>query len=474
MTRTTRLNRRRRLAAVTAGTAGLALLVGACGSSGSDDGDGGGNTAGDVTADLDCAAYEDYGDLDGKTVTVYTSIVDTELEQQIESYRPFEECTGATVEAEGSKEFEAQLPVRIQSGNVPDIAYVPQPGFLKSLVADYPDAVKPVGDLASEYVDANFTEAWRDYGTVDGTLYGTPLGANVKSFVWYSPSAFADAGYEVPETYEDLVALSDQIVADNEGDPDIKPWCAGIGSGDATGWPATDWLEDVLLRTAGPDVYDQWVNHDIPFNDPQVAEALGTVGEILKNPDYVNGGLGDVSSIATTEFTEGGYPIVDQLCYMHRQASFYQANWTTLDPDLSVAEDGDVFAFYFPAPEAEEQKPVLGGGEFVVPFADRPEVQAFQAYLTSPEWSNAKATATPQGWISANKGLDKSLLQSPIDQLSVDLLTDDSYVFRFDGSDQMPGAVGAGSFWSEMTEWIASDKSDEDVLDAIEASWPAS
>jgi len=418
MARSTLSIKRRALAAV-AGGASLAIVLTAC--SGSGDGGDAGDTE---AATADCSAYEEYGDLSGKTVSVYTTIVDTEAEQQQESYKPFEDCTGATIKYEGSKEFEAQLPIRIQSGSAPDIAYIPQPGFLKSLVQDYPDAILPVGDAASANVDEFYTESWRDYGTVDGTLYATPLGANVKSFVWYSPAMFEDAGYEIPTTWDELIALSDQIVEDNP-DGEIKPWCAGIGSGEATGWPATDWMEDVVLRTAGPDVYDQWVNHEIPFNDPQIADALATVGTVLKNDEYVNGGI------------------------------------------------GDVFAFYFPGNDTEA-KPVLGGGEFVVSFADRPEVQAFQAFLTSPEWSNAKATATPQGWISANKELDKSLLQSPIDQLSYGLLTDDSYVFRFDGSDMMPAAVGAGSFWTEMTEWIASDKSDTAVLDAIEASWPTS
>ena len=157
-------------------------------------------------------------------------------------------------------------------------------------------------------------------------------------------------------------------------------------------------------------------------------------------------------------------------CFLHRAANFYQANW---DEGLTVAEDGDVYAFYLPG-ESADDKPLLGGGEFVTAFADRPEVQAFQAYLSSPEWANAKAEATGQGWLSANSGLDPELLQSPIDKLSFDLLTDDSYTFRFDGSDQMPGAVGADAFWKQMTAWIAEDQSDAETLDNIEAAWPAS
>lgn len=415
----------------------------------------------------DCAAFEQYGDLTGKSVSVYTSIVDPESKQQTDSYIPFEECTGAEIKYEGSREFEAQLPVRLTAGNPPDIAYIPQPGFLASLVADFPDQVvaapQTVIDNASEY----YTEDWVNYGSVDGVLYATPLGANVKSFVWYSPGDFADAGYEIPTTWDDLMALTDQIVADH---PDSKPWCAGIESGPATGWPATDWLEDTVLRSAGVDVYDQWISHEIPFNDPEIVKALGMAGDILKNPDYVNGGLGNVQSIATAPWNESGNGIPDGTCWLHRAANFYQANW---DEGVEVGEDGDVYAFYLPSVSADE-KPLLGGGEFVTAFSDRNEVQQFQAYLASPEWANEKARVTGQGWISANKGLDGSLLQSPIDKLSFDLLTDDSYTFRFDGSDLMPGAVGAGSFWTEMTSWVASDKSDQAVLDAIEKSWPNS
>jgi len=453
--------RRRSYLAAAAAGASLALVLTAC--SGGDD-EGGGD---DAASDVDCTAFEQYGDLEGKTISVYTSIVEPESVQQTDSYIPFEECTGAEIEYEGSREFEAQLPVRLQAGNPPDIAYVPQPGFLASMVADYPDAVVPAPQAVIDNANEYYTEGWVDYGTVDGTLYATPLGANVKSFVWYSPQAFEENGYEIPTTWDDLIALTDQIKDDF---PDAKPWCAGIESGDATGWPATDWLEDVMLRTAGADVYDQWVNHEIPFNDPQVLSALETVGGILKNPDYVNGGLGDVQSIATVAWNESANAIPDQLCFLHRAANFYQANW---DESLTVAEDGDVYAFYLPG-ESADDKPLLGGGEFVTAFADRPEVQAFQAYLSSPEWANAKAEVTGQGWLSANSGLDPELLQSPIDKLSFDLLTDDSYTFRFDGSDQMPGAVGADAFWKQMTAWIGEDQSDQETLDNIEAAWPAS
>ena len=463
-----RTRRSRGFFATAAGGAILALTLAACTAPPEDDdGTAGGDTDDGGEMAEGCEGFEDYGDLSGTTVTVYTSITSPEDQPHINSYVEFERCTGATIEYEGSREFEAQLPVRIQAGNPPDIAYIPQPGLLQTLVRDFPDAVVPVGELAEGYVDQYYDPSWKAYGSVDDTYYATPLGANVKSFVWYSPSAFADAGYEIPETWDALIELSDQIVADGG-----TPWCAGIESGEATGWPATDWLEDVMLRTAGPDVYDQWVNHEIPFDDPQVADALETVGSILKNPDYVNAGYGGVQSIASTPFTDAGFPILDGECWMHRQASFYAANWTEYQEDAVVGEDGDVFAFYFPAMSPDE-RPVLGGGEFTTAFAERPEVQAFQAFLVSPEWVNAKIPEHPGGgWVSANNAQDLELYASPIDRLSAEILADENATFRFDASDLMPGEVGASSFWTEMTNWIANDKADAEVLAAIEASWP--
>lgn len=465
---TIRISARRRTLAVVASGAALALTLTACadtggGDGGTGDGDGGDDAAG---FEIDCAPYEEFGDLDGTTVTVYTTIVDPEGATQQASYDPFEECTGVTIEYEASREMEAQLPVRVQAGNPPDIAILPQPGLLNTLVTQY-DAVLPAPEQVEANVDEGWHESWKGYGTVDGTFYAAPLGSNVKSFVWYSPAAFEEGGYEVPETWDDLLALTQQIVDDTGGE--IKPWCAGVESGDATGWPATDWIEDVVLRTAGVDVYDQWYKHEIPFNDPQIIAAFDAAGEILKNPDYVNGGLGGVDSIATTPWTDAGYPILDGNCYLHRAANFYQTQWPE---GTTVAEDGDVFAFYLPA-ETTDEKPTLVAGEFIGAFTDRPEVQAFQTYLSSSDWANAKAAATPNGgWVSANYGLDPELLATDFDKASAAVLADPATVARFDGSDLMPSEVGAGTFWAGMTEWFARDLSSQEVADQIENSWP--
>jgi alpha-glucoside transport system substrate-binding protein len=440
-----------------AGTAavGLTLGLGACGSGDDKSGDDSTSSA----AAIDCAQFSSFGDLKGKTVTIYTGIVTPEDKPQIDSYKPFEQCTGVTVKYEADKAFETQILVRAKAGNPPDIAFVPQPGLLKQLVATGKAVEAP--KQTSDNADKFFGKDWKAYGTVDNKFYAAPLGANVKSLVWYSPSEFKDSGYAIPTTLDELKALSDKMVADGK-----KPWCAGISSGEATGWPITDWMEDFMLRLSGPDKYDAWVKHSIPFNGPEATAALDGVGAYLKNDKYVNGGYGDVKSIASTTFQDGGLPIVDGQCEMHRQANFYAANW---EKGTKVAEDGDVFAFYLPGTDATT-KPVLGGGEFVLAFANRPEVQAFQTYLSTDTWANAKAKIS-QGWVSANKGLDVNNLSSPIDKLSAQILQDPKAVFRFDGSDQMPAAVGSNAFWKQSTQWITGQDT-KTTLDNIEKAWP--
>ncbi len=439
---------------------GLSFVLAACG--GDDDNGGDADAAGG--GDVDCADFEQYtdtyGDIEGTTVTIYSTITPPEDQSHIDSYVGFEECTGVDVKYESSDEFEAQLQVRIQGGNPPDIAYLPQPGLLQTIVRDS-GAPVPAPEGVEANVDEYFSPDWKEYGTVDGTFYAAPVGSNVKSFVWYSPTAFEANGYEIPETWDDLVALSDEIV-DNGG----VPWCQGIASGDATGWPATDFIEDILLRTAGPEVYDQWYTHEIPFNDPQIVDAVNQAGEILKNPDYVNGGFGDVSSIATTDVNQAGLPILQEQCYLHRAASFYAPNWPE---GTDIAEDGDVYAFYLPPINEEHGNPVLGAGEFAVAFDDRPEVQAFQDYVSSVEWADLKASLG--GWVSANNAVDLNNYQDPISRLSAELLQDEEAVFRFDASDLMPGDVGAGSFWTGMVDWITGAET-EDVLTQIENTWP--
>jgi alpha-glucoside transport system substrate-binding protein len=471
-------------AVVAAGT----LALTACSSSGNGSGGNtGGNTGGNspvptgvpdpgqqpktqvkaTTMTGDCAQFGKYGSHPGTTVTIYTSITSPEIDYHINSVKPFEKCTGITIKYQPSKEFEAALKTKVQGGNAPDLAIFPQPGLLQTFAAAK-NGLKQATDALTTEAEKNWSPTWVGYGTVDGLYFAAPLGANMKSLIWYSPKYFKQWNYTVPTTWDDMIKLSDKMAADGH-----KPWCVGIESGDATGWPLTDWMEEVMLRKYGPEVYEQWVNHTIPFNDPKVLDVLKTVGSIVKNPKYVNAGIGDVKSIATTAFQAGGLPIETGKCMMHAQANFYAANW---DKGTTVAPDGDVYAFYEPTMSDKFGKVVEVGGEFVGAFSDRPEVEAVQLYLASGEWATAKAklnsAAHTSGWATANQAVDPSVFaNNPIDQLSVKVLTDPNAIAGFDASDRMPSSVGSGSEWVQMTQWILG-QSDETTLDKIEASWP--
>jgi alpha-glucoside transport system substrate-binding protein len=396
-------------------------------------------------------------------VNIYTSIVAQELAGLKTSVQDFNTCTGATISINGDKNFEQQVVVQAKSGNPPDLAFVPQPGLLQALVATG-KAVEAPQQVAAN-VDKYWDKGWKAYGTVNGKFYAAPLGANVKSLVWYSPKMFAAKGYQVPTTWDDMIKLTDKIVADGS----VKPWCAGAESGNATGWPLTDWLEEVVLRQSGPDVYDSWVAGKTKFSSPEISKALATVGSILKNPKYVNAGWGDVKSIATTGFDKAGNPIQAGQCYMMQMANFYASNWQG-KPDISP--NGDIYAFYEPTMGTQFGKPVEVGGEFTLAFNNRPEVQAAQYYLSTAHWANNQSKAIPSR-ISANKGLELSSVAGSINQLCVNILQDPQTVSRFDASDMMPAVVGSGAEWTQLTAWITG-QDDKSTLAAIDAAWPAS
>lgn len=430
---------RRRLAAMATGLS-ISMLAAACGDDGSGDTGGG-----------------DDKPFAGKTVTIFSSIRDVEAERLDAAWASFEAETGIDVKHEGSATFEDDLKLRVDGGNPPDLAFIPQPGLLATLARD--GKVVPLENLKAD-VEANDIGGWVELGTVDGKFYAPPFGANIKSLVWYSPQAFSDAGYEIPTTWQGLLDLSSKIVADGG-----TPWCVGAESGGATGWVLTDWTEDVVLRTAGAETYDKWVAHEIPFNDPAIVSAVNAVGDIVKNDDFV---LGGAESIPSTSFQEAGLPLLDGGCFMHRQASFYGNQFpegTTKGPD------GQVNAFYLPTVDADDPKVMLGGGEVIAAFNAKPEVEAVAKYLTSAAYANERLKAG--NWLTPNKKADISLVTDPLEQQFAKLLVE-SDVFRFDGSDLMPGPVGAGTFWSEMVEWVVDNKSTDDTLAAIEESWPAS
>jgi alpha-glucoside transport system substrate-binding protein len=453
------MKRNARFATAAVGVAALATVAGCSSGSGTTTPSSTGPT---LTGN--CAQYQAYAGHSGSTVTMFGSILSPESDSLNKSWAEFQTCTGITIQYTGSNSFEQDLPVKVNGGNAPNLAIIPQPGLLQQMVATGTVKKPPAGTVANE---ANWNAAWKGYGSVNGAFYAAPMSANMKSLVWYSPTYFKDNGYTVPTTWADMMALSAKMASNMTGT--AKPWCGGIGSGTATGWPATDWLEEVVLGTFGGQVYDDWISHKVKFSDPQIQTAMKTVADWLQNPAWVNGGVGNVQTIATTTFQDAGLPILKNQCGMLQQASFYEAQWPK---GTKVAADGDVFAFKLPAVDSSITNPVEGGGEFVTAFADDPATQSVQNYLSSPQWANSRIKVAP-GWVSANEKVDQSLYTDPVDQLSAKYLADSTATFRFDASDAMPAAVGAGAEWTAMVDWFGSGKSIKDVAAEIDAAWPA-
>jgi alpha-glucoside transport system substrate-binding protein len=405
----------------------------------------------------------DAGTADG-VVTVYGTIENTEAELLEQSWKDWEEENDIDIKYESSKEFEAQIGVRAQGGSAPDLAIFPQPGLLGDLASR--NYIQPAPEGVADNVAEYWSEDWAGYATTGDTLYGAPLMASVKGWVWYSPAEFAANGWEEPETWDELLTLT-QTIADTKGS---APWCAGFGSEAATGWPGTDWVEDLVLRQAGPEVYDQWVANEIPFTDPAIQTALDSVGEILLNPEYVNAGFGGVESINTTPFGDVARVLGDGSCSLHHQASFYDG--FIQDPEngnSTVGPDADIWAFLTPSIEAGGSA-VTGGGEIVGAFSNDADTVKVQEYLSSPEWANSRVKLG--GVLSANSGLDPESAESPILQEAIKILQDPETTFRFDASDLMPGAVGSAAFFTGIVDWINGKPSDE-VLSQIEAAWPS-
>ncbi|MFG6096645.1 carbohydrate ABC transporter substrate-binding protein [Leptolyngbyaceae cyanobacterium CCMR0082] len=387
------------------------------------------------------------------TLVILGSLTGVGQEIVEEAFAPFTAETGIEVVYEGTDAFSTVLPIRVAGGDVPDLAIFPQPGLMRDLARE--GALTPLNDIVElPALTAAFGPDWVDLGTVDEQVYGLWMRSDPKSLVWYNPDAFEAAGYNIPQSWDELIGLTERIAADGK-----TPWCFGLESGEATGWVGTDWVEDILLRTAGTEVYDQWVAHEIPFNSPPVKEAFQMFGDIVRNDRYVRGGV--VGAISTP-FGDAPAPMFDQPpgCYLHRQASFI----TDFLPD-TVEPGKDTRVFLLPGDGP--QSPLLTGGLVIAITNNSPAAQAAINYLTTVTPHESWAA---RGYISPHQEVDLAIYPNDGVRQMAAVLTQ-AETIRFDGSDLMPAAVGTGTFWAEMVNYISGTDVDT-VLSAIDASWP--
>ncbi|MFA5571070.1 MAG: ABC transporter substrate-binding protein [Sphaerochaetaceae bacterium] len=397
------------------------------------------------------------GAKDQKTVHVFGAFVDEEAHRFEEAIKPFEQRTGIKVVYEGSKDFETLISVRVEGGNAPDIAGLPQPGLMATFASQ--GKLVPMWASLEHLVDTNYAPVWKDLGSYNGQAFGVFHRVNAKSFVWYPKKAWEREGYQVPKTWNEMLSLMDRMVANGH-----TPWAIGIEAGGATGWVGTDWIEDIMLRTAGPDVYDKWVSNELPFNAPEVQHAFDILAEIWLNPKYVYGGK---NTILTSSFGDSQRPMFDTppKAWMHRQGNFITGFFPDRIQD-NLEEEVGVFAL--PAIDPSFGIPVLGGGDQFVVFNDRPEVREFMEFLAT--WDSGKIWAAEGGALFPYLDQDLNAYPNAIERSLAEALVD-AQVFRFDASDLMPAQVGAGSFWTGIVDWV-NGKPVKQMLDEVQRSWP--
>jgi len=412
------------------------------------------------------SALGDLGNFEGETITVASSWQGKDEENVMAVISCFEKATGATVKHSGSADFTSLVVADMRSGNAPNIAVFPQPGLAADMAKE--GLLVPLGDDKAAWMTENYGagSSWAALGTYadpngKDEFYGFAYKMDVKSLVWFSPEQFDDNGYEIPTTMEGLIELSDQMVADGN-----TPWCIGVESGGATGWTATDWMEDLMLRTASPEAYDQWVSNELPFNSPEVINAMNVYGDFSRNDDYVAGGA---AAVATTFFGDApkGLFTSPASCMMHRQASFIPAFFPKKGEEVA---NGEADFFYFPPyASADLGNPVLGAGTLWTMTKESPATRAFFEYLT--EASAHEAYMSLGGFLTAHKSVDASAYQTDALRKQGEILSN-ATTFRFDASDLMPGAIGAGAFWTEMTAF-ANGQDAQTTADNIQSAWDA-
>ena len=384
----------------------------------------------------------------------------------------FATATGIAVQVDSiGSSHETVLKTRIDGGSPPDMAVLAQPTGVLAYAADG-KLIDVATFMDPAKLNADFPST---IGLISegGSIWGVPTKADVKSMIWYPIKAFEAKGYAVPTTWDELVALADQIVADGSG----FPFCASAGGpGTATGWQLTDWVEEVLLKTEDPQVTADWISHDIPFTDPRIKAAFDRVGGLLFKDGYVEGGG---PAIVNNPMTEVMDPMFNQDtaapgCWMQKIPVWYGPDFF---PDKRVSGGDskyvvgtDIGIFPFPT-ISEEFRGAEGSADAIMVLADRPEVRAFVEFLATPEglknWITGTGVLspnvnTPAEWYADNYKL----------KVANDIATGATAI-GFDASDLMPPAVGQGSFWTEISAWANANGANTDAtLQAIDDSWP--
>lgn len=424
----------------------LSCALIACGDDGDDESNGSGSSpaAGGATVAGGSGRI-------GGSVTVLGTWGGDEQASFMAMVKPFEDQTGVKVNYEGTRDLNAVLTARVEGGNPPDLAGLPGPGQM----AQFARAGKlidlgPVLDQAA--LKDQYSEDWLKLAQVDGKQTGIFIKAAVKGPIWYNPQALQQAGGSVPKTFDDLMALSEKLAASG-----TTPWCIGMESGAASGWPGTDWLENIVLRQAGPDAYDRWHRGELKWTSPEIKTAWQTWGRIVGNEKMVFGGK---QAMLATAFGEAGNPMFSNppRCYLHHQGSFITDFFVKANPSLKPVDNFNFFMF--PTINEQYAGSLVGAGDLFGMFKDTPQARALIKYLTTPE---AQSIWVKRGGaLSPNKKVTMESYPDPLARQQAEALTSARSV-RFDASDLMPDAMNQ-AFFRAVLEFIQNPGNLDSIL----------
>lgn len=427
---------------VTRGTAaaGALLLLAACGGGGDEGGSGGGQN------ETTTGGPED---ISGETVSFIGSWSGDEQDSFRAMVAPWEEETGATVEYTGTRDLSQQLTTGIASGNLPDVAGLPGPGPMQDWYDQ--DALQPLDFVDFDAYQSATPSGFADLGKADDdTLVGVFTKAAVKGLIFFNTDVWTG---EAPATWDDLNSQAAGLATG-----DTRQWCIGLESGATSGWPGTDWIEDIVLRQAGPDAYDQWVAGELKWSSDEIKSAFETFGDALENS------YGGSDYIVNTAFGGAANPMFADPpgCLLHHQASFIT--------DFFVNEAGataEQFDF-FPFPDIDPQFSggVVGGGDLIGVFNDTPAARSLVEYLLTPEAQ--QVWVERGGFISANSGVPLDAYPDETSRRSAEILQN-AETFRFDASDAMPAAM-TDAFNRAMVAFAQNPGDLDSILSGLDES----
>jgi alpha-glucoside transport system substrate-binding protein len=361
-----------------------------------------------------------------------------------------------------SPNFDDLIKTRVQGNQLPDIGLFTHPRTLAPIARSGKLAdLSTIVDLAG--LKKTMAPGTLEAGQVDGTQYGVMVDATITGLVYHAKKGPQASTFpRPPQTFDELLTLSKQIAAGG-----ATPWCVGTEQGSDAGGAAADWLENVMLAEYGVDVYQQWVNHEIPFDDPRVVAVTDKIEQLLLADGMTHGGR---ESFAADAPGSGGRALFDDDpgCYLYRQSNAF-VDPGVLPDAIAGNLDSDVGVFPFPG-TTTGPKPILGGGAMVTLFSRRnAAAQKVVQYMASQQFQEK---LTPTGWyLSPRRDVDPGSYPNETTRTVAGLVTGAAQ-FVVDGSDQMPDAVGARSFPKEMVAWMSGAETAKQALDNVEASWP--